>query len=281
MFRILLVEDNEMNRDMLSRRLRRKGFAVSVAVDGLQGLAAARDSSPDLILMDLSLPGIDGWEATRRLKANPLTQSIPIIALTAHAMAGDRERAFEAGCDDYDMKPIDFVRLLAKIEAILMNANELIPRQTSDAEPEVQTQPETLTDLGINPGLLRHDLIGPLVRIIGYCELLAEDAEAIGRTHRSQSLQEIRTLAHEIRRAIDGILLRPLDPGQMIELESLATSVLPTAHTMIHACEALKDASDQAPDRDSFLEDLERIRSDAQLLISMTWQIRSDRIKSY
>ncbi|WP_435016994.1 response regulator [Tundrisphaera sp. TA3] len=119
MARILLVEDNELNRDMLSRRLRRYGFEVEMAADGLRGLEAARLGSFDLILMDLSLPEIDGWEATRRLKADPQTQAIPIIALSAHAMSGDRERAIEAGCDDYDSKPVELARLLAKIRATL------------------------------------------------------------------------------------------------------------------------------------------------------------------
>lgn len=117
--KILLVEDNEMNRDMLVRRLQRKGYEVIIAVDGEQGVAMAQSEAPELILMDISLPLLDGWEATRRLKAAPETQSIPIIALTAHAMAGDREKSLEAGCDDYDIKPIDFQRLLGKIEALL------------------------------------------------------------------------------------------------------------------------------------------------------------------
>jgi two-component system, cell cycle response regulator DivK len=117
--RILLVEDNEMNRDMLSRRLIRKKYEVLVAVDGGEGVAMARSEAPDLILMDMSLPVIDGWEATRQLKANPETKAIPIIALTAHAMSGDREKAMEAGCDDYDTKPIELPRLLTKIEALL------------------------------------------------------------------------------------------------------------------------------------------------------------------
>jgi two-component system cell cycle response regulator DivK len=119
MAKILLVEDNEMNRDMLSRRLVRKGFAVTMAVDGEAGVEAARDGQPDLILMDMSLPVLDGWEATRRIKADPKTSAIPIIALTAHAMAGDREKALDAGCDDYDSKPIDLPRLLDKIQALL------------------------------------------------------------------------------------------------------------------------------------------------------------------
>src|SRR4028119_1323155 len=117
--KILLVEDNEMNRDMLSRRLTRKKYEVLMAVDGMEGVAMARSEAPDLVLMDMSLPVMDGWEAARQLKANPETQAIPIIALTAHAMSGDREKALDAGCDDYDTKPIELPRLLGKIEALL------------------------------------------------------------------------------------------------------------------------------------------------------------------
>jgi len=117
--KILLVEDNEMNRDMLSRRLARKGYSVVIAIDGQAGINMATSESPDLILMDLSLPVIDGWEATRQIKANPATQSIPVIALTAHAMAGDEQKALEAGCDDYDTKPVDLKRLLGKIDLLL------------------------------------------------------------------------------------------------------------------------------------------------------------------
>ena len=117
--RVLLVEDNEMNRDMLSRRLVRRGFQVTVAEDGQAGVDMAATESPDIILMDMSLPVLDGWEATRRLKARPETQAIPLIALTAHAMAGDRDRALQAGCDDYDTKPIEFERLLEKIDRLL------------------------------------------------------------------------------------------------------------------------------------------------------------------
>lgn len=119
MAKVLLVEDNEMNRDMLSRRLLRRGFEVSVAVDGQEGVDMARAESPDLVLMDMSLPIMDGWEATRQLKSDAQTASIPVIALTAHAMAGDREKALEAGCDDYDTKPIELPRLLEKIAALL------------------------------------------------------------------------------------------------------------------------------------------------------------------
>ena len=116
---ILLVEDNELNRDMLSRRLVRNGYDVIIAEDGAKGLSAATDGKPDLILMDMSLPVMDGWEATRRLKAEPQTRAIPVIALTAHAMSSDREKAVAAGCDDYDTKPVELERLLAKIERLL------------------------------------------------------------------------------------------------------------------------------------------------------------------
>lgn len=119
MAKILLVEDNEMNRDMLSRRLERKGFQVVMAVDGEEGVSMARSEKPDIILMDMSLPVLDGWGATRKIKSNPQTSAIPVIALTAHAMAGDREKTLDAGCDDYDTKPIDMKRLLGKIKTHL------------------------------------------------------------------------------------------------------------------------------------------------------------------
>ncbi len=117
--KVLLVEDNEMNRDMLSRRLARKGFLVVAAKDGLEGVSMAGSETPDIILMDMSLPEIDGWEATRRIKAEPETASIPVVALTAHAMASDREKALNAGCDDFDTKPVELDRLLEKMEKLL------------------------------------------------------------------------------------------------------------------------------------------------------------------
>ncbi|HUF90523.1 MAG TPA: response regulator [Gemmatimonadota bacterium] len=122
--RILIVEDNEMNRDMLSRRLERKGYEVALAVDGRQGVDMAKTLEYDLVLMDMSLPEIDGWEATRELRSDPATESLPIIALTAHAMSGDREKALEAGCDDYDTKPIELPRLLGKMESLLKRSAE-------------------------------------------------------------------------------------------------------------------------------------------------------------
>ena len=122
MAKILLVEDNELNRDMLSRRLIRNGHTVVVAVDGEQGVAMATSEAPDIVLMDMSLPVLDGWAATRKLRADPATRAIPVIALTAHAMAGDREKALDAGCNDYDTKPVELPRLLGKIAALLHQA---------------------------------------------------------------------------------------------------------------------------------------------------------------
>ena len=119
MQKILLVEDNEMNRDMLSRRLERRTFSVIIAVDGQQGVDLAQSEMPDLILMDMSLPVLDGWAATRTIKDNPATANIPVIALTAHAMSGDRQKALSAGCDDYDTKPVELTRLLEKMSALL------------------------------------------------------------------------------------------------------------------------------------------------------------------
>ena len=120
--KILLVEDNEMNRDMLSRRLARRGYEVVVAVDGEAGVRMAQSEAPAIILMDMSLPGLDGWDATRQIKADPATRGVPVIALTAHAMSGDREKSLAAGCDDFDTKPVDFDRLLGKIQALLGGA---------------------------------------------------------------------------------------------------------------------------------------------------------------
>jgi two-component system, cell cycle response regulator DivK len=119
MTKVLVVEDNEMNRDMLSRRLTRRGFQVIFAVDGQQGVDLARSERPDIILMDMSLPVMDGWEATRRVKSDDTTRRVPVIGLTAHAMAGDREKAIEAGCDDYDTKPVELERLIGKMERLL------------------------------------------------------------------------------------------------------------------------------------------------------------------
>ncbi len=146
--RLLLVEDNEMNRDMLARRLERRGYQVVVAVDGAEAIAKAESESPDLILMDMSLPVIDGWEASRRLKAGPATRRIPLIALTAHAMAGDREKALRAGCDDFDTKPVDLPRLLEKIQQHLGNATGPVAGPPKE-EPLELTCPALMANLPV------------------------------------------------------------------------------------------------------------------------------------
>jgi two-component system, cell cycle response regulator DivK len=125
--KILIVEDNEENRDALSRRLQRRGFEIVMAADGKAGVAMAQTEKPDLVLMDMNMPELDGWEATRQIRAAPETQTLPVIALTAHAMSGDRDRALEAGCADYHTKPVDFPKLLTQIEALLLNKNNTPP----------------------------------------------------------------------------------------------------------------------------------------------------------
>ncbi len=171
--KILLVEDNEINRDMLSRRLARKGYEVTVAVDGAEAIAQARSARPDLVLMDLHLPVLDGWEATRQLKRDAQTQSIPVIALTANALTGDREKALAAGCDEYETKPVNLPQLLEKITLLLPAIVESTTEPPSDSLPTTAGLPAAST--------LRLELLTPLSTIIGYCEILLEEApESLG-----------------------------------------------------------------------------------------------------
>ena len=187
--KILLVEDNEMNRDMLSRRLAKRGYAVVMAVDGAEGVDMARSESPDLVLMDMGLPVMDGWTATRHIKADPATAQIPVLALTAETMESDREKCFAAGCDEYDTKPVDLERLIGKMEALLAGAKS----HSTLASPSASSA-----------GSLSHELLTPLNAIIGYAELLAERSHA--RPEDLADLQKILSAARELHGRIQKIL---------------------------------------------------------------------------
>jgi CheY-like chemotaxis protein len=188
--KILLVEDNEMNRDMLSRRLAKRGYAVVMAVDGAEGVTMARSESPDLVLMDMGLPVMDGWTATRHIKADPATAQIPVLALTAEAMEGDREKCLSAGCDEYDTKPVDLERLIGKMEALLAGSKPL---------PSISCAPKN--SLPASPS---HELLTPLNAIIGYAELLAERSQA--RPEDLADLHKILSAARELHGRIQKIL---------------------------------------------------------------------------
>jgi len=187
--KILLVEDNEMNRDMLSRRLTKRGYALVMAVDGAEGVAMARSESPDLVLMDMGLPVIDGWTATRQIKANPALARIPVIALTAETAEGDREKCLASGCDDYDTKPVDLERLIGKIEALLAGAKP----NFSPANPRVSAS--------ASPS---HELLTPLNAIIGYAEILAERTQ--NRPEDLADLQKILAASKDLHARIEKIL---------------------------------------------------------------------------
>jgi len=189
--KILLVEDNEMNRDMLSRRLTKRGYAVVMAVDGAEGVAKARSESPALVLMDMGLPVIDGWTATRQIKADPATAQIPVIALTAETAEGDREKCLAAGCDDYDTKPVDLERLIGKIEALLAGSKP----NSSPANPDISSSAS-----------LSHELLTPLNAIIGYAEILAERSQ--DRPEDLADLQKILSASRDLHAQIQKILGR-------------------------------------------------------------------------
>ena len=189
--KILLVEDNEMNRDMLSRRLTKRGYAVVMAVDGAEGVAMALSESPDLVLMDMGLPVIDGWTATRQIKADPATAKVSVLALTAETAEGDREKCLAAGCDDYDTKPVDLERLIGKIETLLAGAKS----ESSPANPDVSSS--------ASPS---HELLTPLNAIIGYTEILAERSQS--RPEDLADLQKILSAAHELHSRIKGLFVQ-------------------------------------------------------------------------
>lgn len=193
MKKILLVEDNEMNRDMLSRRLAKRGYTVVMAVDGAEGVTMARSESPDLVLMDMGLPVMDGWTATRHIKAAAATARIPVVALTAETMEGDREKCLAAGCDEYDTKPVDLERLIGKMEALLAGSKPL---------PLIPSAPGSLP-----PASPSHEFLTPLNAIIGYAEILAERSQA--RPEDLADLQKILSAARELQVRIQKFLASP------------------------------------------------------------------------
>jgi PAS domain S-box-containing protein len=260
--KILLVEDNEDNRDMLSRRLQRRGYQLIFAVNGAEGVSKALSEQPDLVLMDLNLPVLDGWEATKQLKANPQTQAIPVIALTADAMSGDKEKALNAGCDDYDTKPIDLPRLLEKIEQLLATR----PSQ----QPEVPSLPQ---DSRLQRALLshlRHELCTPMNAIVGYSEMLLDELKSQPNSEVVQDLQKIHSCGNQLLALVNAILdparldMSQLDRNLDSFSSSLRLELLTPLSTAIGYCEMLLE---EAPAE--FLPDLERIHTAAQRLLSM------------
>ncbi|MGC1305922.1 MAG: response regulator [Phormidesmis sp.] len=272
MSKILLVEDNEINRDMLSRRLIRKGYEVAIAVDGAEAIAKAESERPNLILMDLHLPVLNGWEATRQIKANPQTNAIPIIALTADALAGEREKAIAAGCDDYDTKPVDLPRLIEKMAKLLEPAEPLaaIPQSSKALTPpdNYHTQRRLRTHL-------RQEFEPPIYSIIGYSDLLLEalgealdkqqDLEIPNNLHGD--LQKLLTSGKQLLKLIRAILNPALVEIQQQAIDllgpALRRELLTPLSTIIGYCEILLE---EAPE--SFIPDLERIYTSAQDLLS-------------
>jgi len=260
--KVLLVEDNEDNRDMLARRLQRRGYEVIFAADGAQGVSKTQQEKPDLVLMDMNLPVMDGWEATRQLKANPQTQNIPVIALTANAMEGDREKALSAGCDEYDTKPIDLPRLVEKIEKLL--------EKSLSQKPQTPTLPQ---DSRIQRALLshlRHELCTPINAIVGYSEMLLDELKSQPDSELFHDLQKIHTCGNQLLTLTNAILdparqeVSQLDRNLDSFSSTLRLELLTPLSTVMGYCEMLLE---EAPD--SLIPDLERIHTAAERLLSM------------
>jgi PAS domain S-box-containing protein len=260
--KVLLVEDNEDNRNMLSRRLERRGYEVIFAVNGAEGVSKTLSEKPNLVLMDMNMPVMDGWEATRQLKANPQTQHIPVIALTADALTGDKEKALNAGCDDYDTKPVDLPRLLEKIEKLL--------EKSVIQKPETPSLPQ---DSRIQRALLshlRHELCTPMNAIIGYSEMLLDELKSQPNSDLGHDLQKIHACGNQLLTLANAIL----DPARLEvsqldqNLDSFSSSIrvelLTPLSTVIGYCEMLLE---EAPDE--LGPDLERIQAAGQRLLSM------------
>jgi PAS domain S-box-containing protein len=254
--KILLVEDNEINRDMLSRRLERQGYEVVIAVDGTEGVAKTLSDQPDLVLMDLHLPILDGWEATRRIKANPQTRTIPVVALTADAIVGEREKALAAGCDEYDTKPINFPRLLETITRLLE------PAASQPASPEAC--PSDHRRQRILRTRLRRELEPPIYRIISYSDMLLDILD--GQQSLTNDLQKIYHSGMQLLRLIYAMLNPMLVEIQQQEIDLLARSVrlelLTPLSTIMGYCEMLLEESPA-----ELISDLEQIHTSAQELL--------------
>ncbi len=261
MAKILLVEDNDINRDMLSRRLQRKGYQVIIAVNGTEAVAKTLSDRPDIVLMDLHLPILDGWAATRQLKANPQTRVIPVIALTADASAGEREKALAAGCDEYDTKPVDLPRLLQKITKLLepVVVPALVP-PNSPLDPRLQQ---------ILLNRLRHQLDPPIERIIGNSDLLLDILSERQQPELSSDIQKIHTsglrILQLVQAMLNPVLLELQQQGIDIFTPTLRLEILTPLSTIIGYCEMLLEeaATDLIPD-------LEQIYTSAQDLLSVT-----------
>ncbi len=258
--KILLVEDNDINRDMLSRRLERKGYVVIVAVNGTEGVAKTRTDKPDLVLMDMHLPILDGWEATRQIKADPQTRTIPVVALTADAIAGEREKALAAGCDDYDTKPVDLPRLLAKIDRLL---------EPVVVQPAVSTNPPTDRQLqGRLLTRLQQQLNLHIEQIVGYSELLLA---GLGDRQPDlvQDIQKIHDSGRQLQRLVQAMLNPVLVEMQRQEIDlfapTLRLEILTPLSTIIGYSEMLLEEASL-----ELMPDLQQIYASAQALLTMT-----------
>ena len=268
--KILLVEDNEINRDMLSRRLARKGYKVAIAADGAEAVAKTQSERPDLVLMDLHIPVLDGWQATQQIKANPQTQMIPVIALTADAMAGEREKAIAVGCDDYDTKPVDLPQLVAKITRLLA-----VKTSSADTPNPFESDQKTPFHLHLQRLLrtrLRHqDFDPPLYSIIGYCDLLLDSINKVEYSDTPETfqndIQKILASSEQLQQLIHAVLNPALVEVQQQEANLFAPilrrEMLTPLSTIVGYCEILLEESPAA-----FRPDLDRIYMSAQNLLS-------------
>jgi CheY-like chemotaxis protein len=265
--KILLVEDNDINRDMLSRRLERKGYQVIIAVNGEESVTKTMSDRPDVVLMDLHLPILDGWEATRQIKANPQTQNIPVIALTADAIAGEREKALAAGCDDYETKPIDLPRLLQKITKLLAPpVSRSLPAQNSS--PDRHLQQILLTHL-------RHQLDPPIDRILGYSDLLLATLSESQRSDLSIDIQKIHLagmqLLQLVRAILNPVLMEIQHQDIALLTPTLRREILTPLSTIIGYCELLLEEANL-----DIIPDLEQIQTAARDLLGITNNLVGD-----